>query len=262
MTARLIDIAFSGWSEKARWALDWKGVPYVREEYVPVVGDFALARRTGQAEVPVLITAAGEAIPDSTRIVLHLEETVPEPRLLPARPTERAEALRWQDWASDTLGPVARGLITAGLVADPQAALATVPPDAPRALRLCAKAIVPVGLRVFRWQYDLSKYTLEKEKARLPRLLETIEASLAGGKHFLVGESLSIADIAVASTLLSFDPPEDEYLPRPMPPALRRAYTYAPARLDFGGVFAWRDALYRKFRRPARAAATQPALKA
>jgi glutathione S-transferase len=248
---KLIDIAFSAWSEKARWALDWKGLAYTREEYLPVIGDIDLARRTGQAEVPVLFTAAGEAIPDSTRIVLYLERAAPEPALLPAEPRERADALRWQDWASETLSPVGRALVTAAISADAEAAQATVPPGTPGFVRRASRVVVPLGLRVFRWQYELGATAFARAKERLPLLLETIEASLGGGRMFLVGESFSIADLAVASALLLVEPPADEYLPRPMPPVLRRAYTYAPARRDFGGVFAWRDELYRRYRKGA-----------
>jgi glutathione S-transferase len=254
---RLIDLAFSGWSEKARWALDWKGIPFERVEYMPVIGDLRLWRRTGQAEVPVLLTETGAAIPDSTRIALHLEDTVPEPRLLPARPAERAEALRWQDWAGDTLSTTARAIIGASLAADPAAQLELLPPGAPWLLRAAGRIVAPAGVRVFRWQYDLTRHAVASARARVPGLLETLEQSLARGKRFLVGDSFSLADLAVASALLLLEPPADEYLPRPMPPALRRAYTYAPARLDYGGVFAWRDEMYRRFRK--RAAAPEPA---
>ena len=247
---RLIDLAFSAWSEKARWALDWKGVAYERDEYVPIVGDAALKRRTGQAEVPVLVTESGEAIPDSSRSVAWAEERAPEPRLFPADPRARADAARWQDWAGDSLSVVGRALCTAGMAADSAAARATVPPNAPWIVKATAPLAVPIAFRMFRGQYELTDHAIEHARWRLPRLLETLGGALAGGREFLVGESLSIADIAVAAALILVDPAPDEFLPRPMPAALRKAFTYGPARREFPKVFDWKDRLYQKFRRP------------
>ena len=45
----LYDFTFSHYSEKARWALDFKGVPYINSTGIAViVGLLARARRNGQ----------------------------------------------------------------------------------------------------------------------------------------------------------------------------------------------------------------------
>jgi len=249
---QLIDLPFSPWSEKVRWVLDLKGIRYEREEYLPVFGDFRLKRLTGQAEVPVIVDTDGKAIADSTRIFHHFEARVPEPRLLPEDARARAEALRWQDWAGDTLGPTARVAVTAALAADSEAARATVPPNAPALLRRFAAIAVPFGLRMFKSQYEITEAAIEKARWRLPELLRVLEAALPEeGGDFLVGDALSIADIAVGSMLGLVAPAADEHLLRPMPPALRRGFTFPGAREDFKRAFAWRDGLYARHRRPA-----------
>ena len=61
----------SHFNEKARWALDWKGIPHVRRalamSYVP-----RALWATGQAKLPIL-HLDGQAIADSTRIIEALE---------------------------------------------------------------------------------------------------------------------------------------------------------------------------------------------
>ena len=247
----LIDAAFSPWSEKVRWILDRKGIPYEREEYVPVFGDGRLKRLTGQAEIPVIVDEDGRAIADSTRIFHHLEAKAPEPSLLPEDARARAEALRWQDWAGDSLGPTARFIVTDQVARDGEAARATIPPTAGALLRRFAGISVAVGLRLFKSQYDITDEAVAKARWRLPLLLRALEAALPpDGDGFLVGDALSIADIAVASMFTLIDAPADEYLPRPMPPALRRGFTIPFARADFPRAISWRDKLYERCRRP------------
>ncbi len=54
--------------------------------------------RSGQALVPILQTAGGTVIADSTAILDWLDEQVPEPALHPADPARRAEAAIAVDW--------------------------------------------------------------------------------------------------------------------------------------------------------------------
>ena len=72
----LLAIPFSPWSEKARWALDARGVAYVERRFEPVLGEpelrLRLRKLTGRVSVPVLITGRG-AIADSTAIARHAE---------------------------------------------------------------------------------------------------------------------------------------------------------------------------------------------
>jgi glutathione S-transferase len=254
----LIDLAFSAWSEKARWALDWKGIAYRRREYLPMIGDRELRRLSGGEEVPVLILEDGRAIADSTRICLHLEEARPEPALLPRDARLRAEAMRWQDWAGEVLSPCARTLVGEALQKDGEAARATVHPKAPAFVRFFAPIAVPIGVSRFCSSYEITPATIERARWRLPLLLGEAEVALGKGRTFLVGESFSIADLALASALAIVAPPADEFLPRPMPAALRRAFTLEAA-AKFPALFAWRDDLYRSHRKPARAAAPEAA---
>ena len=46
---------FSHYNEKARWALDWKGLPHVRRSLVPGLHVPRVLWLTGQKAVPVLV---------------------------------------------------------------------------------------------------------------------------------------------------------------------------------------------------------------
>src|SRR5262249_57787113 len=93
----------SHFNEKARWALDWKRVPHVRE--VLALGYMARAwRASGQVRLPIL-QLDGKTIADSTRIIAALEARFPDPPLYPADLVERERALRLEEFFDEELGP-------------------------------------------------------------------------------------------------------------------------------------------------------------
>src|SRR5206468_1632216 len=68
----LIELYPSPWSERLRWALEWKRVPYTRRAYQPLAGEEELRRTTGISTVPVLL-ADGEVVGDSDAALEWLE---------------------------------------------------------------------------------------------------------------------------------------------------------------------------------------------
>src|SRR5262249_42480429 len=109
-TLTLIQIYQSPWSERARWAFDFKGVRYEKQDYQIGAGEEELKKRTGQAQVPVLVVN-GTVIPDSTAILNWLEEHKPDPALLPRSAKERADVMLWEELMDWVLGPQGRLLI-------------------------------------------------------------------------------------------------------------------------------------------------------
>ena len=95
----LCHVPVSHYSEKARWALDYKRIPHTRRwppgGFHPLV-TWILTRGRHQT-VPVLVLD-GEGIGDSTEIIRRLEERFPEPALYPSKlgrsaPRARARGL-------------------------------------------------------------------------------------------------------------------------------------------------------------------------
>ncbi len=92
----------SHFCEKARWALDFKGIPHTRR----ALGASYLPRawwRTGRGTLPVL-WLGGRAIGDSTRIIEALERYRAEPPLYPEDPAQRARALELAEFFDEELG--------------------------------------------------------------------------------------------------------------------------------------------------------------
>jgi glutathione S-transferase len=132
-------------------------------------------RLNAAGETPVLVEPDGAVIADHVAIAEYLEETGPEPRLLPADPLERAEARRLAGWFDGKFNAE----VTENLVAE-------------RALKRIMRAGYPDSARI-------------KTGAReIKRHLEYI-GWLTERRTWLAGERLSIADFAAAAHLSCLD---------------------------------------------------------
>ena len=89
MTPLLWHLEISHYNEKARWALDYKGVAHVRRAVTPGLQELTARRLRAGRTVPIL-EMNGRAIGDSTKIIEAIERRWPEPPLYPADPEERA----------------------------------------------------------------------------------------------------------------------------------------------------------------------------
>jgi glutathione S-transferase len=190
-TPVLWHIPFSHYSEKARWALDYKGIAHRRR----VLGSNYLIRvwrATGQGKLPVL-WLDGRAIADSTRIIAALEEHYPEPPLYPHEAAARQRALALEDDLDETLGPALRAAVVTPLFRhDPDTALRMLTTG------MGSKAYPGLRplLRVFPWFYrfrhKISERNLERDRAVVAAALDRIEHTRQG-RAYLVGEAFTVA---------------------------------------------------------------------
>ena len=161
-TPVLWHIPFSHYSEKARWALDYKGIAHRRR----VLGSNYLIRvwrATGQGKLPVL-WLDGRTIADSTRIIAALEEHYPD--------------------LDETLGPALRAAVVTPLFRhDPDTALRMLTTG------MGSKAYPGLRplLRVFPWFYQfrhkISERNLERDRAVVAAALDRIEHTRPRGFH-------------------------------------------------------------------------------
>jgi glutathione S-transferase len=212
----------SHFNEKARWALDYKGVPHRRVNPPPgahMLIALALTRRA--ATLPVL-KLDGRAIGDSTRIIAALEERFPEPPLYPGDPVERARALELEELFDATLGPDVRRVgfwefvQARELVAEHAAELSS-----PRQAAILKSRSFPAFVRV---RYGVARDAAAESLVRIRALMDLI-ADLLGGDDHLVGDRFTVADLTAAALLAPLiGPPGLPYRrpDAPLPPNMQR----------------------------------------
>jgi glutathione S-transferase len=222
----------SAFCEKVRLVLAAKGLSVELIEVTPGIGQIGLFRLSGQRQVPVLVD--GETVvADSTAIALYLEQHHPQPALLPEDPALRARVLLLEDWADTALASGVRLALLQAAAADPDLRTALLPEATPAPLRQLVGAL-PSGLGAL--ADSLGESLLGSgERQQLQRSLDQL-AVLVGQGPYLVGSSLSLADLAVAAqlSLLRFPTSSGADLAGKLVPGLGDHPLLEP-------LFSWRD---------------------
>ena len=242
----LLGLPYSPWSEKARWALDARGVPYRDVTYAPLVGEPALRlklrRWRGPVSVPVLTDDDGRVIADSAAIA-RWGDARGEGRVLV--PDDRAMEIERYVALSERGMAGGRGLSLARVLADDDALAEMVPPAMRRPFGPAGVRIAAFGVRRTMRKYGAAgkdRASLERE---LSLVLDELRAALAsapgdGDPKSLLGR-FTFADVAMAQVLAFVEPPRFGLR---IARASRRSFTDAGMRERYPDLVAWRDALY------------------
>jgi glutathione S-transferase len=196
-------LPISHFSEKVRWALDWKRVPHRRRVMPPGLHPAGglLLTRGKQVTMPVL-EVDGRRIGDSTAIIAELEERSPERPLYPADPDERGRALALEDWFDEQVGPYARRWGFNVLLTEPEALRAFALKQTEWApVAIPTEAFAPFAKVFLNVRYSTGSESGEEEaRQKLVEGLDRLESELAGGSgEFLVGRRFSVADLTAAA---------------------------------------------------------------
>lgn len=240
----LYHLKASHYNEKARWALDYKGVPHVREPVVPGGHQSRAQQLAGGKTFPVLVLD-GEGFGDSSLIIEALERRFPEPPLYPAPADERQRALELEEFFDEELGPQIRMLCIQHLLGSPKTILATYLPDLTPYRRLKMRLTFS-RLRdrlIDEFEINDRNVALAFEKIHAAGERFRTELQPSG---YLVGDRFSVADLTLAALLSQTVAPEQF----PYPQAQRGHPRVAPIRdaLAKEGLLQWTLDMYAEHR--------------
>jgi glutathione S-transferase len=217
---RLLHFRVSHYNEKVRWALDFKGIPHVREALVPGLHFPRAWWLSGQRRLPVLVLQ-GEAVAGSDRILLALERAHPDPPLFPSDPAQRERALALEHWFDTEVAPDLRRLFWSTYLPHPDLCARMATDGFSPALRRLWRVAFPVLKVPFARNLGLTAATAQRARERLDGYFDRLEAEL-GPSGYLVGDHFGVADLTAAAVMTAIlRPPEFSYpLPEPWPDAL------------------------------------------
>lgn len=234
----------SHYNEKARWALDWKGLAHVRIPYLPGPHVPQMQRLSGQPQTPVLVMN-GTAIAGSAKIVEALEGAFPQRPLYPADPALRERALEVQRHFDAEVGPAVRTVVFAEMLPELDYLCALFTQGQPAWKRRLYRATAPLVRPLIAKGNAVTPDNVPRALARTGRALDEA-AALIGPSGQIAGDAFSVADLTVASLLaplVSLDHP-DMARPHPVPERVE-AMSARFARHD---AIAWVRAQYAKHR--------------
>jgi glutathione S-transferase len=219
-------IPFSHFNEKVRWALDYKGIAHRRQVLGP---DYLIRawRATGRGTLPILFLE-GRPIGDSTHIIAALEARHPAPPLYPRDDAERERALAIEDDLDEIHGPALRAAVVTPLFRhDPDVALRVLTTGMPEAAYRRLRPLVRVFPAFYRFRHKVSDAKLDADRAAVSAALDRIERE-RGGRAYLVGDGLTVADLTAAALLSPrLQPPGIQYPLRIEWPAVLREFRAA-----------------------------------
>jgi glutathione S-transferase len=238
-TRRLIQLSYSPWSERARWALDHHGLAYEIVEHVPFLGEWKLRRiagKKGPATVPLLVDG-DTRLTDSWDIAQYAERRGHGEKLFPQELEPRIR--EWTDLADRTCS-VGRALVVSGLLASNDALDEGLPFPAPHFLLPMMRPVTRYAIQWFGRKYDILRSTPAEIEDRMRPALDRLRAAVKTSPHIL--GRFSYADIAMATVLQGISPVGNGFIR--LGPATRRAWTRPPLERDYPDLVRWRDNLY------------------
>ncbi|WP_017655792.1 glutathione S-transferase family protein [Fortiea contorta] len=185
----LLQFSTSHYCRKARLALGYKKIKYEVENLTPGLHILKVKPLTGLTTVPVLlpqISGQPEAIADSTQIFKFLENYQPTPSLFLPDQEQQTEAWMLEDWLDESIGTATRFVYYQyrageGKQIDPSLASQIV-------------------IAVVRQQYKITDASVKLATNRIATALEVLSLRWRRS-DYLVGNQLSVADIAAAALL-------------------------------------------------------------
>ena len=148
-----------------------KGIALEHRPGTPDSSDPDFLARSSWNEVPALLDA-DYRLSGSSAIIAYLEARFPEPALIPLEPRARGRAVWYEEFADTIMFPVANRLFS-------------------------DRSVAPLMLK----QPGDPAGAAAAEAQALPPVLDYLEQA-APARGFIVGDSLSIGDIAIVSQLI------------------------------------------------------------
>jgi len=239
--------SISHFSEKIRWMLDVSGVAYVEKPWVPFFHIVPALRLGGSraTTVPILVTESG-AVQDSTRILLWLEKHRTPFGLMPSEAGLREQVLAIEE-RFDRIGAHVIRYAYRDALDDSEGIKTVWTLDASPLQKRIVGAAFPLMRAAFRQMLQSSNpKAVASSERKILEAMDWIAARTAGGHRYLVGDSLTAADITAAALLSPLAcPPEHAVYSRP---DFQKGVAALKARHAGHPAMAWVRQLYRDHR--------------
>ncbi|MDQ3266005.1 MAG: glutathione S-transferase family protein [Myxococcota bacterium] len=200
MTAplRLLTLAPSHYSEKARWALDLTGLPY-RERCMAPGLHYRALKAVGSRSVPTVLFPDGSMLKDSTDILKHLHQQRPDLGLWPQDPARAAEVDALEEELDEQLASRVRDWMYSWGMYQRGLARKLFDRRLPLHHRVYLAAVAPSLPRLIRRRFKLDRIPAGEHLARLQEIWSRMDARLADGRRYLTGDSFTAADLTLAA---------------------------------------------------------------
>lgn len=248
-------LAYSPWTERARWALDHHRIPYRYHEHFMMLDEPYLMwkfGRLGGVTVPALVgqNRSGQTVRlmDSLEIAKFVDREGEGVKLF-SDATQRV--IREYNDLSEKALDAGRVILMERMSRDKSVRLEAVPRVLPQWIRPYCDPVARLGLWFVRASFGSGHRSADESRGLLIQILSRLRMQLKqSGAAYLLGD-FSYADITMAVVLHCVLPARG--IMKSMGPLLRQAWGDKSLQHEFRDLVSWRDWLYEKHRfNPAR----------
>lgn len=228
---QLYQFPISHFCEKARWALDFKGLNYQKVNCLPGLHARKNKKMAKFSSVPIL-KHNDIIIQGSAQIIDYLEVEFPENPLIFSDEQLNNEAKEWERFADEQIGPHVRRIIYHDLLNHPNIVIPIFSHEGPWYSSLYFKLTYPKLTQIMRKLMKINDDSVRESKDILQDSLSKLNQHLSSSSNnYLVGNRFSRADLSVAALLAPLFSPKEYGLnwPETFPPEIQSLIdTYAP----------------------------------
>jgi glutathione S-transferase len=245
MAMKLLEFPHSHYCEKARWALEYKGIPFEAVAIMPGFHMITVRRHAPDTSVPVLLNGR-TVVQGSSAIIDYAETLSPLPGLTPANAAQRRDCMNLEKRMDNLLGENLRQVLYDGLLAYPDFIRHCFTHPMPLIKQRIFSIIYPLLRDKIYRTYVISDAIVAQARHDFDDAMDEMRQRL-DGQNYLFDGQFSRADISVASMLSLLVMPPEHPFPWLEIPDTRMKEFYEMYREH--PVSEWVRTLYRNHRR-------------
>ena len=196
---KLLEFPHSHYCEKARWALDFKRIPFERAALLPGFHMRTVRRHAPKTSVPVLLCES-EVVQGSSEIIDYLDEHFPEFRLTPQSPEIREECSQFEAELGSKFGEPIRTILYDRLLAYPDYIRFCFTHPMPPLKRFLFRLYYPMLRKLMHQAYVESEQRVAGAKETFFASLDEMEAKISED-GYLFEERFTRADLSACAML-------------------------------------------------------------
>lgn len=242
----LYTINVSHFSEKIRWLMDAEGLPYTERPLTPAFHVRPMLAKGGRGKTTVpLLEIDGRAVQNSADIATHLLSVRGPLKTLHSTHVAEIQAVEER---FDSIGRPLAGYLYASGFGFKQDILRIWTQFASPWQSLVLRLMFPVVKKSLSRKLRINPVDLPQSEKKIAAAIDWLEAELASGKRYLVGDAFSYADIAAASILAPLACPAEH--PIYGRSDFQKTLAGAAARWSGSPGLAWVRDIYQRHRGP------------
>lgn len=243
---KLLEFPHSHYCEKARWALDYKSIPYSRVAILPGFHLRTIRRYAPRTTVPVLLTDE-QAVQGSSEIIDFLDQHYPDRQLTPQSPQDQQYCQQLESELSDKVGEPIRTILYDRLLHHPEFIRYCFTHTLSGPKQFLFRLYYPLLKKLMHQAYVTSDEKVAEARSRFDQSLEELAAEI-GSKQYLLEERFTRADLSVCAMLsLLILPPQ---FPLQWPQIPDKEVVSMALRCQDHPVCVWGRGIYELHRQP------------